>query len=206
MGTRDIQIDFEFEDPYGFDIGEPERYLLCHVGTVRAWSAGEIEEADGRLLPAPIGSVTAWVIDPFSVAEAGASVSYMMDAQSSDLSRFTVLLDDDEVRDDLAELGSAIVLIDRVQLERQWRGRGIGREVVARTALSLSRGIGIVAIEAAPIADADESRLAGTAWDDAAERIARNWERVGFNRVDDTRILAMDLAQHSSAEALRACF
>ncbi len=205
MGTQDIQIDFTFEDPFGYDAREPEHHLQYVSGVVRSWSAGEIEHDDGRVLPMPISTVTAWVIDPFAVAESGESVTCMMDAQCGDLARFISLFDGDEVRDDLAELGSTVVIIDQVKLDDAWRGRGIGREVVARTSLTLSRGMGLVAIEAAPLADDEESRLTGNEWEAAAERIAKNWERVGFQRLDNTRILSMDLAQRSSGDALRAC-
>ncbi|MEV5979608.1 hypothetical protein [Streptomyces sp. NPDC052114] len=86
----------------------------------------------------------------------------------------------DEVGELLECSGSALLVMDRVALREEWRGRGLGVILAAEVIFRLMPGCRAVAC-APGVSDLGATRLRNEAeWDRVTGKIAKGWERLGF--------------------------
>ncbi|MFD3997445.1 hypothetical protein [Streptomyces sp. NPDC058583] len=80
----------------------------------------------------------------------------------------------------LPYVGSALLVMDRVTLDEQWRGHGLGAILATEAIHRLMAGCRAVACSPG-VTDLSSDRLRNQAeWDRVNAKIARGWERIGF--------------------------
>jgi GNAT superfamily N-acetyltransferase len=110
----------------------------------------------------------------------------VFDRYSDDLLAYYEPLRDARVFDDLF---GDILIIDRIRIVPEWRGRGIGLAAIAIAIEELGRFCGLVAITPAPTEPrgmSDVERASGR------RALARHWKKLGFKRVGQSDIWALD--------------
>ncbi|AZM56367.1 hypothetical protein DMA15_30420 [Streptomyces sp. WAC 01529] len=86
----------------------------------------------------------------------------------------------DEVGELLEYSGSALLVMDRVTLHEEWRGRGLGVILASEAIYRLMPGCRAVAC-APGISDMSANRLRSEVeWGRVTAKIARGWEQLGF--------------------------
>ncbi|MVO90260.1 hypothetical protein GPA10_37305 [Streptomyces sp. p1417] len=92
----------------------------------------------------------------------------------------------EEFSEQLEYTGSALLVMDRVTLERPWRGHGIGAALAAEAIHRLM--LGARAVVCSPgVSDLSGTRLRDQGeWDRVVGKIAGGWELIGFRRFRDT--------------------
>ncbi|MEJ8652704.1 hypothetical protein WKI65_32730 [Streptomyces sp. MS1.AVA.3] len=122
----------------------------------------------------------------------GRNAYWAMEEESEDLYETAqVLLDQqtgsfsEEVSEMLEYIGTDLLVMDRVTLDRQWRGHGLA--VILATEAIHRLMPGCRAIACAPgITDLSSHRLKDrTEWDRVTAKIAQGWERIGFRLYRD---------------------
>ncbi|MGW6388900.1 hypothetical protein ACWFR1_00045 [Streptomyces sp. NPDC055103] len=80
----------------------------------------------------------------------------------------------------LPYVGSALLVMDGVTLDEQWRGHGLGAILATEAIHRLMAGCRAVACSPG-VTDLSSDRLRNQAeWDRVNAKIARGWERIGF--------------------------
>ncbi|MCL7493765.1 hypothetical protein M8I34_20525 [Streptomyces sp. MCA2] len=132
----------------------------------------------------------------------GRNAYWAMEEESEDLYETAqVLLDPQtgsftgEVSELLEYVGTGLLVMDRVTLDRQWRGHGLA--VVLATEAIHRIMPGCRAIACAPgITDLSSHRLKDrTEWDRVNAKIAQGWERIGFRLYRDNIYLLSPASQ-----------
>ncbi|AWN30023.1 hypothetical protein [Streptomyces sp. NEAU-S7GS2] len=100
-----------------------------------------------------------------------------------------------DVSEMLEYIGTGLLVMDRVTLDRQWRGHGLA--VILATEAIHRLMPGCRAIACAPgITDLSSHRLKDrTEWDRVNAKIARGWERIGFHLYRDNIYLLSPASQ-----------
>ncbi|MCZ1006811.1 hypothetical protein [Streptomyces lydicus] len=132
----------------------------------------------------------------------GRNAYWAMEEESEDLYETAqVLLDPQtgsftgEVSEMLEYIGTDLLVMDRVNLDRQWRGHGLA--VILATEAIHRLMPGCRAIACAPgITDLSSHRLKDRAeWDRVTAKIAQGWERIGFRLYRDNVYLLSPVSQ-----------
>lgn len=96
----------------------------------------------------------------------------------------------EEVEDAVEGFGQDFLILNRVQMAKGWRGRGIGRWFAAEVIDSLSPGADFATTYPAPMND-----LQGQARKRAESKLRRIWGDIGFQALSgDVMILNLNLA------------
>ncbi|MGW7303947.1 hypothetical protein ACWGI1_00025 [Streptomyces sp. NPDC054835] len=86
----------------------------------------------------------------------------------------------------LPYVGSALLVMDRVSLDEQWRGHGLGAILATEVIHRLMTGCRAVVCSPG-VTDLSSDRLRNRAeWDRVNAKIARGWERIGFRSYTGT--------------------
>ncbi|MER6206563.1 hypothetical protein [Streptomyces sp. NPDC001642] len=101
----------------------------------------------------------------------------------------------DEVSELLDYVGSALLVMDRVTLDKQWRGHGFGPVLAMEAVLRLMPGCRAIACSPG-VTDVTGNRLRDQAeWDRVNAQIRRGWERMGFRLYRDNVFLLSPTSQ-----------
>jgi GNAT superfamily N-acetyltransferase len=130
-----------------------------------------------------LGTLSLALIDLWEVEEDGESVSEVLDSHSSEWVRYLPLTERED--DDVPLPIRYLLIADRVEVIPEARGHGLGLHALARAILSWSVGAEtlVCLIAASTVERREEEDEAKRVAD--AEVIARYWQRLGFERVDD---------------------
>ncbi|MEU7205535.1 hypothetical protein [Streptomyces sp. NPDC045470] len=144
--------------------------------------------------PGPcFGTIELYVVDHWRSPD----IVESLDAVSVDLCEIGTALYDPEqggLRDELYEdlaLPGKTPIVDRVRMDRRFRGQGLGVYLTGLALDYLSHGAGVIALFPGPLDDApmpptgswreaDEAALAA-----ARARLGRAWSRLGFEHYRD---------------------
>lgn len=158
-----------------------------------------------------VGYVTAYTVeyenmtDPFAI----------LDDETADLGHIGgVLFDEDtgelvsDLEDQIDGLGDGVLIIDSVQLDPAWRGRGLGPLLVGMVIEYLGAGRRFVALQAAPT---ERRNAAGEVVDKisdgergaAKEKLGALWSQLGFEFFKDD-IWILDLALRTFGDRMEA--
>ncbi|MER5813846.1 hypothetical protein [Streptomyces californicus] len=126
----------------------------------------------------------------------GVNAALAMEDESEDLAEIaTAILDagngyfTDEVSATLDYVGSALLVMDRVTLDQQWRGYGLGAALAVEVIHRLMPGCRAVVCSPG-ISDLRAQRLRERAeWDRVTGKITRGWEGIGFRPYRDGVLL-----------------
>jgi hypothetical protein len=109
----------------------------------------------------------------------------------------------EELQEELASFGPAVVLLDRVWLAPAWRGHGgVGRLLTARLLRWVCPEPRVVALMPSPIALNDKQQEDKAIFDQEMAKIRRTWESLGFKPLGKD-ILIMDPAMIHHDEAVK---
>ncbi|MFK8905938.1 hypothetical protein [Streptomyces sp. YS-3] len=101
----------------------------------------------------------------------------------------------DEVGELLEYSGSGLLVMDRVALNAEWRGQGLGVALATEAIFRLMPGCRAVACSPG-VSDLSADRLRDEAeWDRITAKIARGWERIGFLHYRDNVYLLSPTSQ-----------
>ncbi|MDV9168624.1 hypothetical protein R6V09_00505 [Streptomyces sp. W16] len=101
----------------------------------------------------------------------------------------------DEVSELLDYVGSDLLVMDRVTLDKQWRGHGLGAVLAMEAVLRLMAGCRAIACSPG-VTDVTGNRLRDQAeWDRVNAQIRRGWERIGFRLYRDNVFLLSPTSQ-----------
>lgn len=109
-----------------------------------------------------------------------------LDGMEADLGAvgYAVLDDTGDIREDLSSvsgIGSYLLIVDSVTVDKRFAGREVGRWIVAEAVSALNAGVALAAAIAAPL---DGSQ--GAAREHACEKLRAVWSSIGFVDVDTT--------------------
>ncbi|MEU9735215.1 hypothetical protein [Streptomyces sp. NPDC048002] len=132
----------------------------------------------------------------------GRNAYWAMEEESEDLYETAqVLLDPEtgsftsEVSERLEYVGSALLVMDRVTLEPQWRGHGLAAALAIEAVHRLMTGCRAIAC-APGITDLSARRLTDRSeWDRVNTKIAQGWEAIGFRLYRDNIYLLSPSSQ-----------
>lgn len=133
-----------------------------------------------------------------------------LDARSADYEVFCSLFEGprkpelvEELQEELATFGPAVVLVDRVRLAPAWRGHGgVGRLLTARLLRWVCTEPRVVALMPSPIALDDKQQEDKAVFDQEMTKVRRTWESLGFKPFGKD-ILIMDPAMVYHDEAVK---
>ncbi|WP_405908724.1 hypothetical protein OG742_30410 [Streptomyces sp. NBC_00828] len=114
----------------------------------------------------------------------------------------------DEVSELLDYVGSDLLVMDRVTLDEEWRGHGLGAVLAMEAVLRLMTGCRAVACSPG-VTDISGNRLRDRAeWDRVNAQIRQGWERIGFRLYRDGAFLLSPTSQvlEEQRRVLRAQF
>jgi hypothetical protein len=184
---EDINLSYHF-DYYVGDDERPARYMqLWHVTATYA----EWDDEVGTSTQHPLGMLDVVVIDCDRALDDGRSGFDLLDVESGDLATIGAEVFDirsgwlrDSVRDALGDdnFGSQLIVLDRVRVEPQHRGHGLG-PILAGLVLDTLR-IGSSAFSAcypAPF----EGDLEGADRERAIDSLTRTWAKLGFQELSN---------------------
>ncbi|MFI6464519.1 hypothetical protein [Streptomyces sp. NPDC050538] len=101
----------------------------------------------------------------------------------------------DEVSELLDYVGSDLLVMDRVTLDEQWRGHGLGAVLAMEAVLRLKAGCRAIACSPG-VTDISGNRLRDRAeWDRVNDQIRQGWERIGFRLYRDNVFLLSPTSQ-----------
>jgi hypothetical protein len=92
---------------------------------------------------------------------------------------------------------SSVVILDRLRINPEWRGNGLGPIVAACAIARLGRGCRLAACYPAPF----ESPQTPDGYDRSVEALSRIWAKVGFTPWNDG-VWMLDLSSNAAREAL----
>ncbi|WP_424885897.1 hypothetical protein [Streptomyces sp. SAI-126] len=132
----------------------------------------------------------------------GRNAYWAMEEESEDLYETAqVLLDPEtgsftgEVSERLEYVGSALLVMDRVTLEPQWRGHGLASALAIEAVHRLMAGCRAIACSPG-ITDLSAGRLTDRSeWDRVNTKIAHGWEAIGFRLYRDNIYLLSPSSQ-----------
>ncbi|MFE1071222.1 hypothetical protein ACFW5W_08350 [Streptomyces sp. NPDC058783] len=100
-----------------------------------------------------------------------------------------------EVSERLAYVGSALLVMDRVTLEPQWRGHGLAPVLAIEAIHRLMAGCRAIACSPG-VTDLSSQRLTDRSeWDRVNAKITQGWERIGFRLYRDNVYLLSPASQ-----------
>ncbi|MFB8128619.1 hypothetical protein [Streptomyces mirabilis] len=145
-----------------------------------------------------VGEMTFYRV-PF---DRGRNAYWAMEEESEDLYETAqVLLDPEtgsftsEVSEGLEYVGSALLVMDRVTLDPQWRGHGLAPALAIEAIHRLMAGCRAVACSPG-ITDLSHHRVMDRSeWDRVSAKITRGWERIGFRLYRDNVYLLSPASQ-----------
>jgi hypothetical protein len=106
---------------------------------------------------------------------------------------------DDALRDHMAGFESDVLVPCRAELEESRRGFGVGAILAGQAIKQLGHGcLGIVLQPASILREPEQDEEARQG---AAEQISKAWEKIGFERFGDERMV-LDLATTALSESL----
>ncbi|MEU6350152.1 hypothetical protein ABZ896_12575 [Streptomyces sp. NPDC047072] len=122
----------------------------------------------------------------------GMNAWWAMEEESQELYEIaTVLLDQetgyftDEVDQQLEYVGTDLLVMDRVVLDSEWRGRGLGSVLAAEAVNRLAPGCRAVACSPGISDHEDGWKPDEGEWNQVTAKIAAAWEKVGFTLFKD---------------------
>ncbi|SEC19794.1 hypothetical protein SAMN05216489_00133 [Streptomyces sp. 3213] len=101
----------------------------------------------------------------------------------------------DDVSELLDYVGSDLLVMDRVTLDKEWRGHGLGAVLAMEAVLRLRPGCRAIACSPG-VTDITGNRLRDQAeWDRVNAQIRQGWERIGFRLYRDNVLLLSPTSQ-----------
>ncbi|MFJ3099639.1 hypothetical protein [Streptomyces hydrogenans] len=161
--------------------------------SVQRWEVGMHFNEEG---PGPcFGTIELYVVDHWR----SSNIVESLDAVSVDLQEIGTALYDPELghlRDDLYEdlaLSGKTTIVDRVRMDRRFRGQGLGVYLTGLALDYLSHGAGVIALFPSPLEDDDTPPPPPGSWEEVDEvalaaaraRLGRAWSRLGFEHYRD---------------------
>ncbi|MGW2917728.1 hypothetical protein ACWDBF_07670 [Streptomyces angustmyceticus] len=183
-----------------WDVSVLHRRRTHHGGEGPA-AAGDCAQADCPLCTVEDVAIGAMVFYRVRL-DRGRNAYWALEEESEDLYETgKALLDPQtgsftgEVSEMLEYVGTDLLVMDRVNLDRQWRGHGLA--VILATEAIHRLMPGCRAIACAPgITDLSSNRLKDRAeWDRVTAKIAQGWERIGFRLYRDGIYLLSPVSQ-----------
>jgi GNAT superfamily N-acetyltransferase len=180
-----IRLRFSFQ--IGWDETPSDGPSYWHV-------SADVHDLEDDRVTHHVGSLVFYRVEPtetrdlFGVmdgydADLGHIAEMIIDTQTGDI--------DDDLRDNVAGFESDILVLCRAELEKDWRGFGLGAVLAARAIKQL--GHGCIAVVLQPASILPETRSDDETKRRAAKRIAKAWEKIGFNSVSED-LMVLDLA------------
>jgi hypothetical protein len=157
------------------------------------------EEDDDVEIPKDgvVGTVKGIRLDIWEARASGVPLFEVCDAHSEELlDCYEDLFEDDDLREDLAIEGhGGLLFIDKIKIEPQHRGFGLGLMTLLKTINQFGVGCAAVAIKPFPLqycgrnAKSKDKDFAAS-----QKKLVNYWSRLGFARVPDSDFFFFDLA------------
>jgi|688.fasta_scaffold324748_2 hypothetical protein len=146
-----IELSFtSTEFAAGYD--EPDRFVYTYSGDIF-----NTDDNDARI---KIGKFTAHYVDVVEAINEGESIFDVLDCHSSSTSEYLEPIfgnnlpefsdDVEEINDGYAD-GLNLLILDRIEIIPEFRGRSIGLKVLRHLMVRFSKGAGIIALKAFPL-------------------------------------------------------
>jgi|GEM_PF-4228105 len=180
-----FRVDFEVSLPqHG---GDPSDFIMVYHGDI----IGMMEDDNERT----IGKLIVYLVERGRVLNEGISLFDVMDCLDGDsCDCFANLFDEDteELKPEVERLlsenrvfQSDVMLIERLELNAEYRGRGLGKEIALRAIEKFGANCGVITCVPVPL------QFTGLGPKDkvpgrkrlAQQRVRRFWEGVGFVRL-----------------------
>ncbi|MBM7332680.1 hypothetical protein [Alloalcanivorax marinus] len=179
------------------ELGEPDRLIYPFFGDILG-----VDDDDGRTL---IGKFQAWYIDVSRAINEQESVFDVMDSLSVSIAEyFDPIFGENsphfsDAVDDISDCvtdGYNLLILDRIEVLPQFRGRRIGLKVLRQMMVRFSPGAGVIALKAFPLQLEHES----------FDEDARAWrERLDLNSfVQDEEVSMAKLQDYYSTLGFKA--
>lgn len=189
-----IEVEFTTRITLEADSNSPDDYIQYFITTDgRIFKDGEDETETN------MGTLTAILIDADRAAQAGLHLWHAADAYAGDIEAVTSTffaggqLETDVLRDLNVWLPN-LLYIQRIEVKRQYRGKGIGLAAIRRAIDVLRVNCDVVALKPFPLqfegkvsdANRKEAQMATT-------KLKRYYRRMGFRNLKGTDYMMLDL-------------
>ncbi|HYJ87184.1 MAG TPA: hypothetical protein VEW46_14075 [Pyrinomonadaceae bacterium] len=132
--------------------GEIEDYATCIEGTITAWE--EMRDEDTL-----VGKLRLFYLDMGAILETNISVFDLFDIRSETAPFYSALIDTEtgDLRSDLEKMlgeyifGLNVLIVDRLEILPEFRGKNIGLECLRLCLQQYARGCGVVALKCFPL-------------------------------------------------------
>jgi hypothetical protein len=152
MTEDDSLIELSWDSVSLLDDSEPDKWVYSYCGDIL-----NIEEDDSRT---KIGKFSAQYIDVGGAMNEGEPIFEILDCHSSSLAEYFEPIFGDNApnfSDTVEQItkgnadGCNLLIIDRVEIIAEYRGKGIGLRILSHMMVRFSMGAGIVALKAFPL-------------------------------------------------------
>lgn len=180
---------------------EPEHHVLEIAGKIMLAMADDTE--------APAGKLELLLVSLSTAREYGFAAFDVLDSLT-DTSHYLELIDDggewsEAVQDQFVDVfDSDLLIINKVEVEPRYRGKGLGILAVRTAIESFSRGCGLIALKPFPLqftgwkapdwepsVPLPHNVTKAQAFRSAIKKVEKHWARLGFRRVGKTDLWAL---------------
>lgn len=187
--SSDIWFRIDFEISLTHEDGEPSDFITVYSGSVTAIDENEEQK---------IGKVCVYIVERNRAINERRSLFNIMDSLDADsFDCFESLFDveTEELKESIEKLRSEdrmfhydLMLMQRLELEPEWRGLGIGKRVALRIIEKLGDSVGLIVCKPFPLQftglGRNEKQPTGIR---SAQKAVRDfWQDVGFIRIPRT--------------------
>lgn len=202
LGEMAISITHNSRRPLG--TGDPADVSTSWHSTLVAF---DDDERDHLLAVAETHIIHADRLDGWSLLD-------VLDEISADVASYLDLFDQDGqlvagISDNFA---GSLIVADRVSVDPQYRGHGLGPLLLAEALVELGQGCQLAVCTPAPFEEpTGYDDINGTAlvdagaaerWEHRRDELRLLWSRLGFERFEDTDIYTLDLVEPALYDAL----
>ena len=185
---------------------EPENYLTHLSGN----ACLSLEDSDCLV----VGTVSAFLVRLSNALDDGVPWFDILDSYNDEIARCSALIEPDGscytewAQAELEPFASDLLILDRIRVEPQYRGRGYGLQAAQLLIQAFGPPGGVVACIPAPYELREKYRIshleeaASTSheelmreWDPAQKKLREFWSLLGFERVPQSDVFALSLAR-----------
>ena len=195
---------------------DPHDYIREIDGTLNIFDE-DLEE-----FSIPVGRVSAYKVEIALAAQAKEPILFVFDSVNDELSDyFSNLFDEDDFSSEIQSMlepasGRDLLIIDRVEIDPEFRGKNLGLIAAMKTIETFSGGCAYVTLRPCPLQFGlyrnDAKKLKTLKYDEfektesrARKRLQKYWGQLGFKQIRDTDVFILSTAYNLPTSASKLC-
>lgn len=210
----DFRLRFETGGPLLPD--DPSDFVRSIHGTLNIFDEQREE------FSVPVGHVSAYHVEIGLAKQAKEPITFVFDSVDDELADyFSILFEDENFSEGLEEIlepgfGGDLLIIDRVEIDPEFRGKNLGLIAALKTIETFSGGCAYVALRPFPLQygplRSQTKKLKQQKYDrfvksepQARKKLRDYWGQLGFKRVHDSDVFILSTAYHLPTSVAKLC-